>query len=413
MRTNYQILIVLVLFIPFGKGIFAQESIILPTPYIEEALKNNPKVAAMELKYEMANEKVTGVRTVPNTEFSFGYFVSEPETRTGAQKMKFSVKQMLPWFGNIGSREDYTKSLAAADYMDYLIAKRQLIKEVAELYFMLYTLQQKSVATEEQLELLSSFKEMALTSVSAGKASAVDVLKLQIRTNDLEQKKAVLANNFLSAKRKFDNLINRDDALELRLPDTLTIDGSDALVNPETLEFHPELLKYDRIYESTEEALALNKKESSPGFGLGLDYIPVAERTDMNVAENGKDIIMPMVSLSIPIFNAKYRSENRRLNLEKEALMKQKEERYNQLNTILEAAILDRKSAESGVNTLLKNLQESESTLNILIKQYETETVDFSDLLEILDLQLKLQYDLNDLVQEYFKQSLIINYLSK
>ena len=40
-------------------------------------------------------------------------------------------------------------------------------------------------------------------------------------------------------------------------------------------------------------------------IGLGLDYINVEERPNMDFSDNGKDIVMPMVSVSIPIFNKK------------------------------------------------------------------------------------------------------------
>ena len=68
---------------------------------INEALNNNPEIQKFELQYSIASEKVNEVNTLPNTEFGVGYFVSEPETRTGAQRFKVSAKQMLPWFGNI------------------------------------------------------------------------------------------------------------------------------------------------------------------------------------------------------------------------------------------------------------------------------------------------------------------------
>ena len=71
----------------------------------------------------------------------------------------------------------------------------------------------------------------------------------------------------------------------------------------ENLTFHPELLKFDKLFRSIEQSELLNQKESSPKIGFGLDYINVSERPDINFIDNGKDIIMPMISLSIPIFN--------------------------------------------------------------------------------------------------------------
>jgi hypothetical protein len=53
--------------------------------YIQEAEANNPEVQAFEIKYIIAKEKVVEANALPNMEVSAGVFVSEPETRTGAQ----------------------------------------------------------------------------------------------------------------------------------------------------------------------------------------------------------------------------------------------------------------------------------------------------------------------------------------
>ena len=53
-------------------------------------------------------------------------------------------------------------------------------------------------------------------------------------------------------------------------------------------------------------------------IGFGLDYINVTKRPDMTFNENGKDIVMPMVSLSIPIFNNKYKSQTKQNDLQQQ-----------------------------------------------------------------------------------------------
>ena len=83
---------------------------------IEEALANNPEIQKFELLHDIASEKVNEANTLPNTLVSFSHFVSEPETRTGAQKARVSISQMLPWFGSITARENYAMSLADTKY---------------------------------------------------------------------------------------------------------------------------------------------------------------------------------------------------------------------------------------------------------------------------------------------------------
>ena len=129
-----------------------------------------------ELQYSIVSEKVNEVNTIPNTEFGVGYFVSEPETRTGAQRFKVSAKQMIPWFGSITARENYVSSLADAKYEDIVIAKRKLIAAVSQSYYNLYANKAKQKVLVQNVKLLETYETMALTSVEIGKASAVDVL---------------------------------------------------------------------------------------------------------------------------------------------------------------------------------------------------------------------------------------------
>ena len=173
---------------------------------IEHAQRNNPEIQAFELRYSIATEKVNEVNTLPNTELSAGYFVSEPETRTGAQKARFSVKQMVPWFGTITARENYTRSMADAQYEELVIAKRKLALAVSQSYYRLYAIRAKQLVLEENIQLLETYERLALTSVEVGNASAVDVLRLQIRQNELGQQKEVLEQDHATEQTYLNNL---------------------------------------------------------------------------------------------------------------------------------------------------------------------------------------------------------------
>ena len=170
---------------------------------------------------------------------------------------------------------------------------------------------------------------MALTAVEVGRASAVDVLRLQMRQNDLQQLKEVLQQQFLAEQTNFNNLLNRENKVTVTTVDSLTIPLEDFEINIENLEVHPELLKYDKLYQSIGKSEFLNQKKSSPMIGFGLDYINVEPRPDMTFTDNGKDIVMPMVTLSIPIFNKKYKSVTKQNELEKQEINYQKQERLN------------------------------------------------------------------------------------
>ena len=379
---------------------------------IDEALKNNPESQKFELQYSIVSEKVNEVNTIPNTEFGVGYFVSEPETRTGAQRFKVSAKQMMPWFGSITARENYVSSLADAKYEDIVIAKRRLIASVSQSYYNLYANKAKQKVLVQNIELLKTYETMALTSVEVGKASAVDVLRLQMRQNELEQLKEVLVQQYLAEQTMLNKLLNRDKDVVVNVVDELTIPPETTLIDIEKLSLHPELIKYDKLYQSVAQSELLNQKESLPMIGFGLDYVNVDKRPNMEFSDNGKDIVMPMVSISIPIFNKKYKSQTKQNEFQQQEIMAEKQQRLNKLETALDKAVKDRISSRISYETQSKNLEQANDAEEILIKSYETGTIDFNDVLDIQELQLKFQMNQIESVKTFYIQTTIINYLS-
>ena len=380
---------------------------------IDEALTNNPKIKKFELQYRIASEKVNEVHTLPNTEFGVGFFASEPETRTGAQRFKVSVKQMLPWFGNITAREKYVSSLAAAKYEDITIVKRKLMASVLQSYYNLATNTAKQVVLKNNIQLLKTYETLALTSVEVGKASVVAVLRLQMRTNEMQQLKRVLEQQYLSEQTHLNKLLNRDKDIGITILDAMDIPSVDFETNSEKIVFHPELLKYDKLYQSITQSEVLNQKESNPMIGFGFDYVNVAKRPDMNFGDNGKDIVMPMLTVSIPIFNNRHASKTKQNNLQQEELLAQKQDRLNALEVLLDTAINNRTSARISYETQVKNLKQAKYAEEILVKNYETGTLDFKDLLEIQELQLKFEMNIIESVNSYCVQTTIINYLTQ
>ncbi|WP_111309773.1 TolC family protein [Confluentibacter sediminis] len=380
--------------------------------FIEEAYVNSPEIKKYELRYDIATEKVNEANWIPNTEFTAGYFVSEPETRVGAQRARFSVKQMLPWFGTITARENYATSMADADYVEITIAKRKLALSVSQFYYQLYEIQAKQKVLDENIQLLQTYERLALTSVEVGKASAVDVLRLQMRQNELQQEKEVLAQQSKGIQATVNSLLNRDYDKEFMVMDTLEMPNEDLDLSFDALALNPELLKYDKLYESVSQSELLNLREAQPMIGFGLDYIPVSERTDINMIDNGKDILMPMVSVTIPIFNNRYKSITKQNDLRQQEIQTQKDERLNLLESELAKSISLRNQSRIKYNTQSKNLKQAKNAEEILIKNYETGTIDFNDVLDIQELQLKFQMNQIESVKNYYVQAAIINYLT-
>lgn len=367
--------------------------------FIEEAISNNPNIQAVEKQYAISTEKISEVNSLPNTEFSGGYAVGEEMPMM--QQAEFSVMQMLPWFGTISAREKYAQAMANADFVEIEIAKRKIEMTLSQSYYRLYQIAKKQEVLDSNVELLKVYQQMALTSVEVGQASAVSVLRLQMRQNELLERKLVLAQEYAAELTAFNKIMNREEVLEIHIVDSLILPEEDDEIDYSKLDHHPELAKFEQLNEVVSQADALNKKESAPDFGIGVEYMLYNEAPNM---------LMPMATLSIPVFNKKYKSVARQNKLRFEELDIQKQASKNSIIAELQAAVRSRNSARIRLQTQDKNLKQAENANEILLKNYETGTIDFREVLDVQELQLQFQMNKIEAIGNYFIQQSIIDY---
>ena len=377
---------------------------------IQEAYTNSPEIQKFDVQYKIASEKVNEANSLRNTDFNFGYMAVAPEMEMPMERFRVSVMQMLPWFGTISARENYAASMAEAQYVEVVIAKRKLALSISQRYYQLYEIRARQEVLDKNITLLQTYERLALNSLEVGKASAVDVLRLQIRQNELRQQKEVLLQENKGIQAAINSLMNLPYDKEVVVVGSFEIPEEENFYNYENLDVNPELLKYDKLYQSVEQAEVLNQKESAPMLGFGVEY--VNQENSPMITSPYKDMVMPMVSLSIPIFNNKYKSQTRQNELRKQEIQFQKEERLNVLKADLSKAISQQNQARIKFLIQKQNLKQAEDAEEILIKNYETGTIDFKDILDIQELQLKFQTAQIESVTMYYVQSAIINYLS-
>src|SRR5690625_81166 len=377
---------------------------------IQEAYTNSPEIQKFDVQYKIASEKVNEANSLRNTDFNFGYMAVAPEMEMPMERFRVSVMQMLPWFGTISARKNYAASMAEAQYVEVVIAKRKLALSISQRYYQLYEIRAKQEVLHKNITLLQTYERLALNSLEVGKASAVDVLRLQIRQNELRQQKEVLLQENKEIQAAINSLMNLPYDKEVVVVGSFEIPEEENYYNYENLDVNHELLKYDKLYQSVEQAEVLNQKERAPMLGFGVEY--VNQENSPMITSPYKDMVMPMVSLSIPIFNNKYKSQTRQNELRKQEIQFQKEERLNVLKADLSKAISQQNQARIKFSIQKQNLKQAEDAEEILIKNYETGIIDFKDILDIQELQLKFQMAQIESVTMYYVQSAIINYLS-
>jgi len=360
--------------------------------YLAEAEKNSSEIVANQLQYKSALEKVNEVGSLPNTQLGVGIFAQAVETRVGPQRARFSASQKIPWFGTLQAKKESAKLFAVAKESEIDFLKRQLRLNVKIAYYNLYTLQQKFKITQQHIEILDTYEKLALNELENNRTDMVDVLNIKMQKNDLQQQFQEISENIQSQKVQFNLLLNRQIYAEVLQTDSLEIQNTIFLVDHEIVENHPKLQQLEAQATALQQSEIAAKKEGNPTIGFGLDYVLVAERSGVSFPDNGKDVIMPMVTVSIPLFNKKHVAKQKQLQLQQEAVLQTKTTVKNQLLIELEKAKNKLNNATESIKTQDENIVQADQAKEVILAAYQTAKMDFEQLLA-LD-QLKLGFEL-------------------
>ena len=360
--------------------------------YFRIAAENNPGLQAKYMEFEASLQKVAQVSTLPDPTFSFGYFISPVETRVGPQRAKFSLTQMLPWFGTLKAQGDAAALLAEAKYQSFLDARNQLYYQVAAAYHPLYELKQWKKIEQKNIDILESYKNIANSKFKSGTAPMVDVLRVDIMLKDATTSLSILNQKEKPLRTLFNKLLNRDENEVVAINDSLTADSLPANFQKDSLlSNNPVLNALDLKIKASEAGERAAQKQGLPKLGVGLDYVVVAERTDMALTDNGKDVIMPMVSVSIPIFRKKYDAAAKEAQLMQESFALQKTEMENSLISNYEIAWFQIQQQKQLLLLYEQQIQTSQQSLNLLFTSYGNSGKEFEEVLRMQQQLLKYE----------------------
>jgi outer membrane protein, heavy metal efflux system len=396
--------IVIVILILIGFSVSAQEEL---DDYLYTAAENNPGLKARFSEYMAALEKVPQVGTLPDPTVAFGYFISPVETRLGPQRARISATQMFPWFGTLGAKEDVVTEMAKAKYESFEEAKSRLFYDVKSTWYNIYFTNRAVAITRENIEILNTFRRLALVKIEAGKTSAVDELRVEMEILDLENQLKLLLDKYQTQKITFNNLLNVAERQEVVVPDLLETTeinlSREALLDSIKNKNH-QVLNLEFQQASYEYQQIVARKMGSPRFSIGMDYIFIGESSNPSLGpdESGRDAMMlPMVGISIPIYRKKYTSQVREAVFMQEAKQNQRIEKINVLETIYEKANTDYKDAKRRIDLHDQQLKLAGKALKILETEYATDGKNFEEILrmerQVLLHNLELEKSRSDL----------------
>jgi len=277
--------------------------------YMNLALRSNPSIQSAWYNWQRELKQVLAVRGLPDPTIQFGYFLENIETAVGPQEWKLGVMQMIPWPGKLSVQGTIQNGKALSAYHRLQAVIADVLSQVQTVYLDAYFLEKSIWITQKHLSLVRQWEEVILTKYRSASARHADLIKTQIEAIQLEDDLATLVSRRPPLVEKFRSLLNSDTA-HIQFPDSLK-DPIDRLDREEIhqliLNNNPGLAAKRSMEEVSEQSVTRAKLNWLPDFSVGLDYISTGNRR-MNgqpVPESGKDPVVLMGSLSLPLWGFK------------------------------------------------------------------------------------------------------------
>ena len=410
--------------------------------YLETAVKNNPTVLLRYNEYQAALQKVPQVGALPDPQMEMGVFLSPMELISGNQVADIKLMQMFPWFGVIKNAKDEMSLMAKAKYETFRDAKLQVYYQVQSTWFDLYKVRRTIQISEKNIELLRAIERLTLAkfksgsiggsssssgatmqdgntaasasgssgmnsmgrnqgsttsrpitsassatmSPSSGASALSDVYQIQIETGDLENTIASLKNEEQILVARFNGLLNRPQKLPVSVTDSLStkpLDNSYVSISDSMFTRNPMLgmLQYEQ--QSLTARTKMQKQMGLPMVGLGLNYSVINKSAMSTSSMNGQDMIMPMVTVTLPIYRKKYKAMQTETSFLKTASEQNYQATANALQTEYYEAMQLYKDAERRMKLYESQSLLAKKTLDIRIKAFSSSASGLTDILRI------------------------------
>lgn len=360
--------------------------------YQELAAKNNPSIQAAYKNFEVALQRVAQASDLPDPNLSLGYFIAPVETRVGPQKMKLSLSEMFPWFGTLKAKKQEATLLADANYQLFLNAQNLLYFKVASAFYPIVELEYLMALERENIQILSSYKEIAQMKFQNGKGALVDVLRADMILQDALTNLQILEKKESPLKAALNALINRPVDAEIKVASTAFYSGLNAdLEQKFSIDSNPLLEASALKVKAAKVNETIAVKQGLPKLGVGIDYVFLDERPDISLADNGKNVFMPMFSMSLPVFRAKHNAAKKSALLKTEAFNLQKQALKNSLEASVDMELFKLKQQADLIDLYQNQILSTEQSLRLLYTSYGNSGSGFEEVLRMQQQELKYE----------------------
>jgi len=232
----------------------------------------------------------------------------------------------------------------------------------------------------------------------SGNSGLADIYRIQIETGDLENNISLLKNQRNSIMALFNTYLNRTVTTPVFIYENISVDTlnlSLSAVSDSMLINNPMLGMLDFEKQSLQARKKMVTRMGYPMVGIGLNYSLISKtQFPMGLPSmNGKDMIMPMLVVTLPIYRKKYNSMIDESELLKTATSQNYENTANSLRAEYYQAVQLFQDSKRRIKLYDNQYQLASKSFDLMLKSFSASSSELTDVLRIrqqtLDYELK------------------------
>ena len=250
------------------------EPVLELVPLIQEAIQQNPEIAATQEQVLAMKERAPQVGALTDPELKVQLWNTPDSLNvTKTQTVIYGVTQQFPFPGLLSKKAEVATREAAQAEQRVAAKIREITAAVKMAFFELLFAHKAIEVHHEQQKLLRQFFDIANAKYGVGTRTQVDVLRAQVELSKISQQLPVLNQRRETAQAHLNTILDRDPQAPLgipRAPRPQPLTYSLEELQEHALRLRPELQEADLAVTRFQSATQLAKLQYYPHLRVEL-----------------------------------------------------------------------------------------------------------------------------------------------
>ena len=243
---------------------------------IEEAIQQNPEIAAEQSRVEMMEARVPQAGAFADPEFTFKQMEFPGWRLNEAMYQNYELMQMIMFPTKLSTRKEMASVATTSARWGYTARVVEIIARLRSAYTMVWDARTRLAINIENQQLLDQILRTAQTQYSVGQASQQEVLKTSVELAKARSDEAFLRQEIVGAESMLHAILNRPQNIPIGLVAVDSLQpirhSVDALLDFARVR-HPMVSQDSLAVVQSDLMVSMARQEYIPDFRISVERV--------------------------------------------------------------------------------------------------------------------------------------------